>query len=119
MSRGMLCDVLDRDRACAVALGFIDMPGVAANVHTLTIHDANMQPLGSVSDWLDDSDPLDAATRVYLQARLEAANSAPKAGARPWEAAARTKARDEANKRGLEARARARAILEERGVLPR
>lgn len=95
------------------------MPGVAANVHTITINDANMRPIGSVADWLDDNDPLDAATRIYLQARLDAANAAPKRGAKPWEAAARTRARDEANKRAVEARQRAMAILEERGILPR
>ena len=34
MSRGSLCNVLDRDLACAVALGFVDLPGVAANPQT-------------------------------------------------------------------------------------
>ncbi len=119
MSRGLLCNVLDRDLACAVALGFVDMPGVAANARTITIHDAAMRPLGSVSDWLDGNDPLDVATREYLQARQEATLSGPKMGAKPWEATARTKAREQANQRAIQARTRGKALLDERGVLAR
>jgi hypothetical protein len=119
MSRGLLCNVLDRDLACAVALGFVEMPGVAANARTITIHDAAMRPLGSVSDWLDGSDPLDVATREYLQARQEATLSGPKPGAKPWEATARTKAREQASQRAIQARTRGKALLDERGVLAR
>lgn len=119
MARELLCGTLDRDLACAVALGFVDMPTVATNVQTITIYDAHMRPLGSVPDWLAGNDPLDALTRTYLQARLEAAQSGPKAGARPWEAAKRTKTRDEANQRANDARARGKALLDERGVLAR
>jgi hypothetical protein len=117
MSRGLLCDVLDRDLACAVALGFVELPRVAVNAQTITIHDGNMRLVGAVPDWLDGGDPLDEATREYLQARQEAALSGPKAGAQPWEASARTKARETANQRAIQAKARGRAILEERGVL--
>jgi hypothetical protein len=119
MSRGLLCNVLDRDLACAVALGFVEMPGVAANARTITIHDAAMRPLGSVSDWLDGSDPLDVATREYLQARQEATLSGPKLGAKPWEATARTKTREQASQRAIQARTRGKALLDERGVLVR
>lgn len=119
MSRDVICGVLDRDLACAVALGFVDMPTVAVNVQTITLHDANMRPIGSLADWLATNDPLDALTRTYLQARLEAAQSGPKGNARPWEAAARTRARDEANRRANEARTCGKALLDERGVLAR
>ena len=117
MSRGLLGNVLDRDLACAVALGFVDLPRVATNPQTITIHDANMRPLGSVPDWLNSSDPLDVATREYLQARQEATLSGPKLNAKPWEATARTKAREVANQRALAAKARGKALLDERGVL--
>jgi hypothetical protein len=117
MGRGLLCNVLDRDLACAVALSFVDLPRVAVNAQTITIHDANMRLIGSVPDWLDGGDPLDAATRDYLQARQEATLSGPKPGAKPWEASARTKAREVANQRAIQAKARGKALLEERGVL--
>lgn len=117
MSRGLLCNVLDRDLACAVALGFVDLPRVMANPLTITLHDASMRPIGSVPDWLAGSDPLDVATREYLQARLTVTNSGPKPNAKPWEAVARTKAREEASKRAIEARARGKTLLDERGVL--
>ena len=119
MSRGLLCNVLDRDLACAVALGLVDRPGVVVNPQTITLQDAQMRPAGSVTDWLQGEDPLDVATREYLQARQEAILSGPKPNAKPWEATARTKAREAANQRAIAARIRGRALLEERGVLAR
>ncbi len=119
MSRGLLCNVLDRDLACALALGFVDMPRVTANPQTITIHDANMRLVGSVPEWLAGDDPLDVATREYLSARQEAALSGTKPNAKPWESAARAKARDEATKRALEAKGRGKKLLDERGVLAR
>lgn len=119
MSRGLLCNDLDRDLACAVALGFVDLPRVTANARTITIHDANMRLIGAVPDWLSGADPLDVATREYLTARQEAALAGTKPNARPWEAAARAKARDEATQRALKAKARGKELLEARGVLVR
>jgi hypothetical protein len=119
MSRGLLCNVLDRDLACAGALGFVDLPRVSTNPQTVTIHDANMRLVGSVPDWLSGADPLDVATREYLQARQEATLSGTKPNAKPWEAAARAKARDEATKRALQAKARGKILLDQRGVLDR
>jgi hypothetical protein len=117
MSRGHLCGVLDRDLACAAALGFVDLPRVTANAQTITILDVTLRPGGSVAGWLDGDDQLDVATREYLVARQEAILSGPKPGAKPWEASARTKAREEANKRAIAARARGKSLLEERGIL--
>src|SRR5258708_3354727 len=115
MGRGLLCNVLDRDLACAVALGLVDRPGVVVNPQTITLQDAERRPAGSVTDWLQGEDPLDVATREYLQARQEAILSGPKPNAKPWEATARTKAREAANQRAIAARTRGRALLEERG----
>ena len=42
-----------------------------------------------------------------------------KPNAKPWEAAARAKTRDEATKRAIEAKARAKVLLDQRGVLAR
>lgn len=119
MSRDPLLNVLDRDLACAVALGYVDLPRVSTNTQTVTIHDANMGLVGSVPDWLSGPDPLDVATREYLHARQEATLAGTKPGARPWEAAARAKSRDEATRRALEARARGKVLLDQRGVLTR
>ena len=117
MSRRLLCNVLDQDLACAAALGFVELPWVAANAQTITIQDAHQRLVGSVPDWLNGSDPLDRATHEYLCARQEAVLSGPKPGAKPWEAAARTKTREDANQRAIAARARGKALLEERAVL--
>jgi len=78
-----------------------------------------MRLVGSVADWLNGADPLDMATREYLQARQEAALSGMKPNSKPWEAASRAKTRDEATKRALEAKARAKVLLDQRGVLAR
>ena len=119
MSRRLLCNVLDQDLACAAALGFVELPRMAANAQTVTVQDAHQRPVGSVADWLSGSDPLDRATHEYLCARQEAVLSGPKPGAKPWEATARTKVREDANRRAIAARARGKALLEERGVLAR
>jgi len=116
MSRGLLCDLLDRDLACAVALNWVEMSGVVANAQTITFTDARQRQVGQVDDWLNGGDPLDTITRTFLTARLEAANAAPKANARPWEATARIKTREEANKRAIAARQQGKALLQERGV---
>jgi hypothetical protein len=54
-----------------------------------------------------------------LQARQEAVLSGPKPNAKPWEAAARTRTRDEANKRAIAAKTDGKMLLEQRGVLAR
>jgi hypothetical protein len=69
MRRSMLLGELDRDLACAIALGFVADPRVFAELEYIFVHDEDMRPLASQSGWLDTPDPLDAATREYLTAR--------------------------------------------------
>jgi hypothetical protein len=73
MSRGLLLGELDRDLACAIALGFVQDPRVIADLECIHIRDTDLRPLASQSGWLNTSDPLDAATREYLVARREMA----------------------------------------------
>jgi hypothetical protein len=73
MSRGLLLGELDRDLACAIALGFVQDPRVIADLECIRIRDRDLRPLASQSGWLNTSDPLDAATREYLAARRELA----------------------------------------------
>jgi hypothetical protein len=117
MSRGLILGQLDQDLACAVALGLVENPRVAANPDAITVHDGAMRPLGTVRGWLDGDDPLDGATRDYLQARREAnATTAPRPGQAPWVAAAAIRTRDGANQRARAARERARDLLAQRGT---
>jgi hypothetical protein len=69
MRRGMLLGELDRDLACAIALGFVVNPRVIAELDCISVHDEAMRPLASQSGWLNTPDPLDVATREYLTAR--------------------------------------------------
>jgi hypothetical protein len=73
MRRGLLLGELDRDLACAIALGFVEDPHVVAELECIRIHDAAMRPLASQSGWLNTPDPLDVLTREYLVARREMA----------------------------------------------
>ena len=117
MSRGLILGQLDKDLACAVALGLVESPRVAANPEAVTVHDAHMRPLGTVRGWLEGDDPLDVATREYLQARREAnLTTTPRPGQAPWMAAAAIRTRDAANQRARTARERARALLGQRGT---
>jgi hypothetical protein len=103
--------------AGAAALGFVDLPRVTINAQVISIQDAGGRLVGSVADWLASDDPLDVAAREYLHARQEAVQSGPKPNAKPWEAAARTKKREEANQRAIAARTRGKVLLDERGIL--
>jgi hypothetical protein len=117
MSRGLILGQLDQDLACAVALGLVENPRVAANPEAVTVHDGHMRPLGTVRGWLDGDDPLDVATREYLRARQEAnLTTTPRPGQAPWMAAAAIRTRDAANQRAQAARQRARALLDQRGT---
>jgi hypothetical protein len=109
---------LDRDLACAVALGLVESPRVAANPDAVTVLDEYMRPVGTVRGWLDGDDPLDVATREYLRARIEAYQTTrPRPGQPPWMAAAAIRTRDAANQRARAARDRAREALAQRGTL--
>jgi hypothetical protein len=117
MSRGLILGQLDRDLACAVALGLVESPRVAANPDAVTVLDAHMRPVGTLRGWLDGDDPLDAATRDYLRARTEAnLTTTPRPGQAPWVAAAAIRTRDAANQRARAARERARDLLAQRGT---
>jgi hypothetical protein len=118
MSREPILGHVDRDHACAVALGLVEDARVVVILEALTVHDAQMRTLGTVRDWLLGNDPLDAATREYLSAGREVSQAS---GVRlrqsPWQTAASIKARDPANRRAREARDLGRALLAERGFL--
>jgi hypothetical protein len=108
---------LDRDLACAIALAIVEKPQVHANVNVITLHDAQMRPLGSVSNWLGD-DPLDQLTRTYLEGRHQATQAGMrKLGQAGWAGSAAIKAREEGNRRANEARKKGNELLKERGVL--
>jgi hypothetical protein len=118
MNRDRILGQLDRDLACAIALGLVEGPHVVANLESVSLHDEPMRLLGSVRNWLDGDDPLDAATRDYLRAKRDASAAAVRRpGQAPWGMAAAVKARDLANERARQARDLGRMLLAERGVL--
>jgi hypothetical protein len=118
MKRTPILGQVDPDLACAVALGLVEWPRVVVSLEAITVHDAEMRAVGTVSDWLTREDALDAATHIYLAARREAGlTTMRRPGQSPWVAAAAIKTRDLANKRAVQARDLGRALLIERGVL--
>lgn len=118
MMRDPILGQLDRDLACAIALGIVEAPRVVANAQVITLHDARMRSLGSLPSWLDTDDPLDQATRACLLARQEAIQAGAKnRGQGGWAASSAIKQREEANRRAIEAKNLAMQLLQQRGVL--
>jgi hypothetical protein len=101
--RGLLLGGLDRDLACAIALGFVDDPHVIADLEWIAILDADKRLRASQSGWLSTLDPLDVATREYLRAQRALARA--------------TGERDEAARKAYAAKGRVWRLLEVRGVL--
>jgi hypothetical protein len=101
--RGLLLGELDRDLACAIALGFVEAPHVRADLEVIWILDVTGRPLASQSPWLDTTDPLDVATREYLTSRRALGKDFPN--------------RPETSRKVFDARQRVRELIAERGVL--
>jgi hypothetical protein len=118
MQRLPILGQLDRDLACAIALGLVEDPHVGASPENITLLDDQMRPLGTERDWLAGDDPLDVATREYLVARREVARaSLIRPGQTAWGSASAVKARDGASSRARAARDVGRLLLAQRGVL--
>ena len=118
MNREPILSQLDRDLACAVALGFIEMPRVVATLDTVSLLDERMQPIGKESGWLEGDDPLDVATREFLRAHRDMnMSTVRKPGQSGWAQSAAIKIREEALKKKAQARQTALQYLEQRGVL--
>ena len=115
MARELILGQLHPDLACAIALGVVDNPQVTVTVDSITLTDPQRGNTRTLSAWLGD-DPLDQATREYLTARRDAMLHGQKARGPGWAGAAAIKARDQANARAIQARNRAREILQQRGV---
>jgi len=113
MRPDLILNVLPRDLACAIALAFVEVPGVSVNLQAVTLKN------GAQPNWLNDADPLEAATREYLTAKVQVAQSSStwKPGGNAWGSAGGVKQREEAVKRSVAARAAAQKLLAERGVL--
>jgi hypothetical protein len=118
MPRDLILNKLDPDLACAIALGLVEHNFIQANLESITLHDEDFQILGQQKEWLTEDDPLDLATRDYLVARHQALLAGRHGESdNAWAAAQAIGTREEANRQAIEARATAKAILEERRVL--
>jgi hypothetical protein len=98
---------LDRDLACAIALGFVDDPHVIADLESIAVLDADKRLLASQSGWLSTLDPLDVATREYLRAQRALARASRERGGE----------RDEVARKAYAAKGRVWRLLKVRGVL--
>jgi hypothetical protein len=116
MTREFVMGKVDRDLACAIALSVVEFAGIVT-LDAVTIHDCQLQPVGTQRDWLGTDDPLDVVTRDYLLAWQEAMAGNAKRPAAAWSAAGAVKTREGALQRAKQARLRGRGLLAERGVL--
>jgi hypothetical protein len=117
MSRPLILGQFPPDLVCAMALGLAAHPSLVVSLEAVTLQDAHQRPLATQTDWLGEEDPLEAATREYLRARREALVANARRSGSGWLAAGTMKIRQAANARALQAKARGRALLGERGVL--
>lgn len=108
--RSSILEHLDHDLACGIALGFFEHPRARVTLEAVTRYDRGYRVLGIEASWLG-SDPLDAATRDYLEARraLSRASGAGEKGR--WSSAVAARAREEALTRAIDAKTRARDLL--------
>lgn len=119
MARDLILGQIPADVACAIALGFEDNHRVVVTPEAITLFDERLRTSRTQPGWLDSDDPLDQATREYLNARREAMLQGPQANRSGWAGAAAIKARELANARAIQAKNRAWRILVERGFLDR
>jgi hypothetical protein len=108
---------LDRDLACAIALGLVEYPNRTVTPEAVTRFDEQRRELGTVRGWLDGDDPLDRATRQYLDGRRAALLAGTRLGGGGWGATAAIRDRERANQQANDARTQARQLLAERGTL--
>jgi hypothetical protein len=118
MPRSLILGKLDPDLACALAVGLVEHPLIQANLEAISLYDQDLTLIGRYPDWLDVNDPLDAATRAYLEARRTAHEARRHhEDDNAWAAAASLRVQEDASKRAIAARSAARQLLEEREVL--
>jgi hypothetical protein len=108
---------IEHDLACGIALGFFEHRRARVTLEAITLYDQNFRVRNLEPNWLG-SDPLDQATRAYLEARRAMTQVA--AGEQgSWSSAAAAMARDEALARAMAAKAQARDILTQRDAWSR
>jgi hypothetical protein len=117
MARELLFGKLHPDLACAIVLGFVESNEVNASLDSVTLVDPQTRQGRTQSGWLKGDDPLDLLTREYLTARLEATRTLVGRNASGWAAASAVKSREAANTRAIQAKAQARELLRQRGIL--
>jgi hypothetical protein len=117
MSREPILGRLDRDLACAIALGIVDYPLLTVTPEAVTLRDEAMRELGTERGWLDGDDPLDTATRAYLEGRRDAMLAGTRLSQGGWAGAAAVREREKGNQQANQAKIKAREILDQRGTL--
>ena len=117
MPRDPILGLLDRDIACAIALGVVESPLVTITPEAVGIIDPRTRATRTLAGWLDGSDPLDVAVREFLQARKDAMRAAPSGAGGAWSSASTIKNRDAANQKAIAAKNRALAFVKERNVV--
>jgi hypothetical protein len=115
--QGLILGKVEPDLACAIALEFVECPRISANLEGVTLYDERLQRIGAETDWLRAEDPLHQLTRECLVAKREMHRSTIRPGnTGGWAAATAAKNREKYVKQALEAKIKARVLLQERGV---
>jgi hypothetical protein len=113
-----LVDFIEHDLACGIALGFFEYRRARVTLEAVTLYDRNLRVRDLKSNWLG-TDPLDQATREYLEARRALMRIAGAGGKDAWSSPATAEEREDGLAQVVAARARARDILKERDAWSR
>ena len=89
-----LVDFIEHDLACGIALGFFEYRRARVTLEAVTLYDRNLRVRDLKSNWLG-TDPLDQATREYLEARRALMRIAGAGGKDAWSSPATAEERED------------------------
>jgi hypothetical protein len=117
LSWSRIVNSIEHDLACGIALGFFEHRRARVTLEAITLYDKSFRVRDLRPNWLGE-DPLDQATREYLEAGRALTRSSGTGANGKWSSSA-IQAREEILARALAAKARARDILQERDTWSR
>lgn len=113
-----IVEYIEHDLACGIALGLFEHRRARVTLEAITLYDKSFRVRDLKPNWLG-ADPLDQATRAYLEARRALMRITGAGENGKWSSAKAAKAREDALAQAMAAKTRARDILMERDAWSR
>jgi hypothetical protein len=118
LSRSRIVKHIEHDLACGIALGFFEHRRARVTLEAITLYDRGFRVRDLRPNWLG-AEPLDQATRLYLEARRALTRSTGAGTNGKWSSSAGATEREDALAQAMAAKLRARALLLKRDAWSR